>query len=62
MADLQVKANRLQAHPREVVGPEREALWNDLILTQAPKVEKYARQAGRLIPIAILEPIDDRPG
>jgi len=62
VADLQVKANRLQAHPREVVGPEREALWNDLILTQAPKVEKYAQQAGRLIPIAILEPIDDRPG
>ena len=62
VADLQVKANRLQARPREVVGPEREVLWNDLILTQAPKVEKYARQAGRLIPVAILEPIDDRPG
>ena len=62
VADVQVKAKRLQARPREVVGPERDALWNDLILAQAPEVEKYARQAGRTIPVVVLEPIDERPG
>ena len=62
VADVQVKANRLQVRPREAVGPEREDLWNDLILAQAPEVEKYARQAGRSIPVAILEPIDEQPG
>jgi deazaflavin-dependent oxidoreductase (nitroreductase family) len=58
VADVQVKAKRLRARPREVVGAEREALWNELILTQAPEVEKYARRAGRTIPVVVLEPIE----
>jgi deazaflavin-dependent oxidoreductase (nitroreductase family) len=62
VADVQVKAIRLQVRPREVIGPERENLWNNLILAQVPEVEKYARQAGRTIPVAVLEPIDQRPG
>ena len=61
VAEVQVKAKGLRARPREVVGPERDALWNDLILAQAPEVEKYARRAGRTIPVAILEPIDELP-
>jgi hypothetical protein len=56
-AEVQLTARRLQAHHREVVGPEREALWNDLVLAQAPEVQKYARRAGRTIPIALLDPL-----
>ncbi len=56
VANVQVRAKRLQMRPREVVGPEREDLWKNLVLAQAPEVDKYARRAGRSIPIAVLEP------
>ena len=61
LVDVQVRAKRLQARPRELVGPEREDLWNGLVLAQAPEVEKYARRAGRSIPIAVLELMPERP-
>jgi deazaflavin-dependent oxidoreductase (nitroreductase family) len=57
VADVQVRDKRLQVRPREVVGPERDQLWNDLVLARAPEVQKYARRAGRTIPVAILQPI-----
>ena len=61
VADLQVRANHLHALPRELIGTERDAIWNDVILAQAPEVAKYARRAGRTIPVAILEPLESRP-
>jgi deazaflavin-dependent oxidoreductase (nitroreductase family) len=57
VADVQVRDKRLQVRPREVVGPERDQLWNDLVLARAPEVQKYDRRAGRTIPVAILQPI-----
>jgi deazaflavin-dependent oxidoreductase (nitroreductase family) len=56
VADVQIRSTRIQARPRELVGEQRDAMWNDVVLAQAPEVEKYARRAGRTIPIAILEP------
>jgi hypothetical protein len=32
-------------------------VWKDVILAEAPEVEKYARRAGRVIPVAVLEPL-----
>jgi hypothetical protein len=32
-------------------------VWRDVVLAQAPEVEKYARKAGRTIPVAVLEPV-----
>jgi deazaflavin-dependent oxidoreductase (nitroreductase family) len=58
VADVQVRATRLQVRPRELVGAERDAMWNDVVLAQAPPVAKYARRAGRTIPVAVLEPVD----
>ena len=58
VADVQVRAQRLRARPRELVGPERDAMWSDVVLAQAPEVEKYARRAGRTIPVAVLEPVE----
>ena len=55
-ADVQVRAWRLQVRPRELVGGERDEMWNDVVLAQAPEVAKYARRAGRTIPVAVLEP------
>jgi deazaflavin-dependent oxidoreductase (nitroreductase family) len=57
VADVQVRASRLKVRPRELVGAERDAMWNDVVLAQAPEVAKYAQRAGRTIPVAILVPI-----
>ena len=54
VADVQVGARRLTARPRELLGEERDRTWNELVLAQAPEVAKYARRAGRTIPVAIL--------
>ena len=55
VADVQVGADRFQARPRELVGAARESVWQDTILAEAPGVVKYARKAGRTIPVAVLE-------
>jgi deazaflavin-dependent oxidoreductase (nitroreductase family) len=59
-ADVQIMADHLKARPRELIGADREAMWNDVVLAQAPEIAKYARKAGRTIPVAVLEPIEAR--
>ena len=56
VAHVQIRSTRLQARPRELIGEQRDLMWNDVILAQAPEVAKFARRAGRTIPVAILEP------
>jgi deazaflavin-dependent oxidoreductase (nitroreductase family) len=58
-ADVQIGNGRLRMRPRELKGAERDSMWNDVVLAQAPEVAKYARRAGRTIPVAVLEPIDN---
>lgn len=41
---------------RELTGDEREQVWNDVILAHLPAVDRYARRAGRRIPVALLTP------
>jgi deazaflavin-dependent oxidoreductase (nitroreductase family) len=55
VASLQIGARRLMARPRELLGEERDRTWNEVVLARAPEVAKYARRAGRTIPVAILE-------
>lgn len=55
VADLQIGTRRLTARPRELLGEERDRTWNEAVLAEAPEVAKYARRAGRTIPVAILE-------
>ena len=57
VADVQVRASHLKVHPRELVGAERDAMWNDVVLAQIPQVAKYERRAGRTIPVAVLKPV-----
>ena len=59
VADVQVGASKLRVRPRELVAAERDALWTGVVLAQAPGVAKYARRAGRVIPIAVLKPMED---
>jgi deazaflavin-dependent oxidoreductase (nitroreductase family) len=61
VADVQVGAKTLRARPRELLARERDSAWRDVVLAQAPEVAKYAKRAGRTIPVAILEPIDGMP-
>ena len=57
-ADVQVRARHLRAQPRELLGAERDTAWSELVLAQAPQVQKYASRAGRTIPVALLVPTD----
>ena len=56
--DVQVGARRFRARPEELVGTARDVMWRETVLTHAPEVEKYARKAGRTIPVAVLHPLD----
>jgi len=57
VADVQVRAMHLRVHPRELEGGEREAMWNHVVLSQAPEVTKFERRAGRTIPVAVLREV-----
>ena len=39
---------------QEVTGAERDAVWQDVVVARLPAVERYARKAGRTIPVARL--------
>ncbi|MBD0292019.1 MAG: nitroreductase family deazaflavin-dependent oxidoreductase [Jiangellaceae bacterium] len=58
LADVQVGAKRLKVRPRELVGAERDATWNTVVLAEAPKLARYERRARRTIPVALLQPVD----
>lgn len=55
-ANVQVRQRHFTTRPRELHGAERNDTWHHVILRQAPEVARYARKAGRVIPVAILEP------
>jgi deazaflavin-dependent oxidoreductase (nitroreductase family) len=55
-AVVQVRARRFRVRPRELLGAERDTMWSDVILSQAPGVARYERKAGRVIPVAVLHP------
>ena len=57
VAQVQVRERHFEATVRELLGDEREAMWRDTILAEAPEVIRYARKAGRTIPVAVLEPV-----
>ena len=58
VAQVQVGARRLAVQPRELLGEERDAAWRGTVLARAPEVSTYAARAGRVIPVAILQPLD----
>jgi len=57
VAEVQVGRETRRVRPRELLGEEREAVWNDTVLARAPEVTTYARKAGRTIPVAVLESV-----
>jgi deazaflavin-dependent oxidoreductase (nitroreductase family) len=61
VADVQIGAKMLQVRPRELLAEERDATWRDVVLAEAPEVEKIAQRAGRRIPVALLRPVEASP-
>lgn len=55
VTDVQLGKRRVRARFREVIGADRDAMWRDVILTEAPEVEKFARRSGRVIPVGLLQ-------
>jgi deazaflavin-dependent oxidoreductase (nitroreductase family) len=60
-ADVQIGANTLQLRPRDLLAGERDATWRNVVLAEAPEVEKIAKRAGRTIPVALLQPVEAPP-
>ena len=61
LADVQVGAKALRVRRRELVAEERDKAWTDIVLAQAPEVEKYAQRSGRTIPVALLVAVEAAP-
>ncbi|MGZ4591916.1 MAG: nitroreductase/quinone reductase family protein, partial [Actinomycetes bacterium] len=57
VATVQIGARVIRVRPRELVGAERDRTWRQVVLARAPEVERYARRAGRTIPVATLTPL-----
>jgi deazaflavin-dependent oxidoreductase (nitroreductase family) len=55
-AEIQIRATRTDVDVRIAENNERERLWNDVILAQAPWRQRYEKKSGRIIPVAILTP------
>ncbi len=56
-AEVQVRERQFTVRPRELHGEQRDVMWRDTILAQAPEVSRYEQKAGRTIPVAVLEPV-----
>ena len=59
-AQVQIGPEHLVVRSRELLGEERDAVWHEVVLARAPEVGRYARKAGRPIPVALLQPVDGR--
>lgn len=55
-AQIQVGASRHDVRVRFPERAERDRLWSDVVLAQAPIFAHYERKAARLIPLALLTP------
>ena len=55
-ADVEIGRDRVAVHGRVTSGTERDRLWKDVVLAQAPFFTKYEQKSGRVILVATLTP------
>ena len=55
-AEIQIRSTQTHVDVRVAENGERDALWNEVILAQAPWRQRYEKKAARIIPVAILLP------
>lgn len=56
-ARVEIGRDEQEVDVEELTGPERDRVWRDVVLAQAPGVARYERKAGRVIPVARLTPV-----
>ena len=59
-AEVQLGSERRRVRARELRDGERDRVWQDVVLTRVPGVQRYARKAGRTIPVALLTMAEER--
>lgn len=55
-AEVEIGRQRRAIQGHVTGGAERDRLWNDVVLAQAPFFAKYEQKSGRVIPVATLVP------
>lgn len=60
-ADVQIRARQFAVDVRVSQADERDRLWQDVVLAQSPWRAKFERKSGRVIPVAVLTPVEPRP-
>jgi deazaflavin-dependent oxidoreductase (nitroreductase family) len=55
-AQIRVFGDQYDVDARIADSAEREALWQEIVLAQAPFFAGYEEKSGRTIPIAVLTP------
>jgi deazaflavin-dependent oxidoreductase (nitroreductase family) len=53
---IQIGDQQYDVDARVAEGPDRDRLWQDVVLARAPFFTKYQEKAGRVIPVAVLTP------
>ena len=56
-AQIQVRERRFEATVHELHGEQRDSVWRDTVLAEAPEVIRHAHKAARTIPVAVLMPV-----
>jgi deazaflavin-dependent oxidoreductase (nitroreductase family) len=51
---VRIGAASFPVQAQELTGAARDRVWQDVVLAQVPSVARYARRAGRPIPVAVL--------
>ncbi|MDX6260826.1 MAG: hypothetical protein QOH84_2514 [Kribbellaceae bacterium] len=53
---IQIADSQSDVGAHVLQGADRDRLWQDVVLARAPFFAKYEAKAGRIIPVAVLEP------
>ena len=55
---IEIGRKKITVRRRELLGEERDRVWQDVVLARVPGVARYERKAKRTIPVALLTPTD----
>jgi deazaflavin-dependent oxidoreductase (nitroreductase family) len=60
-ARVEIGTTPVEVVPQVLAGTERDRVWREVVLAAVPGVAKYEAKAGRIIPVAVLRPVDVSP-
>lgn len=56
-AQVEIGTHAVTVRPEVLAVGERDRVWREVVLAQAPGVARYEAKAGRIIPVALLRPV-----